>query len=210
MEPLTDLATVFFGLGIFSANALLRDRSSHVGNWETWSTSRQGYLAAPVWGYALALFARLRDEAKPDGIHFLRPNVRSPCRGGLAYLDKSDDTTSLLDRIRDGRLATSSLHQARTRSMVEPLRGMSESSDVPMDSDSDSQEGRPFDTAAADEWFTEGTVHMQHGRWAEAVAAFSVCIEHNPRDGESLQQRIRGEVSTLERSTRHWRTQSVR
>ena len=48
MEQLTDLATVFFGMGIFPANCAFRDRHYHVGVWEGSSVSLQGYLAPPT------------------------------------------------------------------------------------------------------------------------------------------------------------------
>jgi len=85
-EPLTDLATVYFGMGIFTANAMLRDKSYRDGNWEGWSISRQGYLTAPVLAYALALFAWLRRETRPHWDRRLRLDVRSPFRKALSYL----------------------------------------------------------------------------------------------------------------------------
>jgi len=49
-EYLTDLVTVFFGLGIFNANTSFQQTSSIEG----WSYSKQGYLPQQEWGYALA------------------------------------------------------------------------------------------------------------------------------------------------------------
>lgn len=49
-EPLTDLLTVFLGLGVLTSNSTIRDRSYHVGNWDSWSISRQGYLTSPMFG----------------------------------------------------------------------------------------------------------------------------------------------------------------
>ena len=91
MEPLTDLATVFFGLGIFPANCALRDESYHVGVWETWRIATQGYLPVSVWSYALAVYAWLRHETNPAWTRFLRSSVRSPCRRAIAYLHKTGD-----------------------------------------------------------------------------------------------------------------------
>ena len=52
-EPLTDLLTVFFGLGIFTANSAF----SFDGSAEGWQAQRRGYLDEEMFGYALALFA---------------------------------------------------------------------------------------------------------------------------------------------------------
>ena len=72
-EPLTDLTTMIFGLGIFNANAAFqtfKDYSSY--GWKS-----QGYLSQIQWGYALGLFAHVRGEHSPDWIRHLTPNVRS-------------------------------------------------------------------------------------------------------------------------------------
>ncbi len=71
-EPLTDLLTVFLGVGIFPANSVIRDVNWHSGNMEGWSISRQGYLTAPMFAYALALFAYIRGEYKASWSKHLR------------------------------------------------------------------------------------------------------------------------------------------
>jgi len=72
-EPLTDLATIFFGLGVFNANEAFRTSQTY----ESYSWRATGYLSQPQWGYALALFAHLRDEISPCWIDHLTPNVKS-------------------------------------------------------------------------------------------------------------------------------------
>ncbi|MGL6074438.1 MAG: SMI1/KNR4 family protein [Fimbriiglobus sp.] len=73
-ELLTDLITVYFGLGLFTANSVLRERESKI----TLGTfvHSYGYLTMPTFGYALAKFARLRGEDKPKWVRELRPDVR--------------------------------------------------------------------------------------------------------------------------------------
>jgi hypothetical protein len=91
-EPLTDLLTVFFGLGVLTANAILletREPGDQGRTW--WGLSRQGYLSAPMYGYALALFAWVRDELKPHWARELRPDVRVPFAQGLRYLIRTED-----------------------------------------------------------------------------------------------------------------------
>jgi uncharacterized protein YjbI with pentapeptide repeats len=76
-EPLTDLLTVFLGLGVLTANSVIREKNWHAGQVSGWSMSRRGYLTMPMYGYALALFARLRSEQRPTWARHLRPDVRS-------------------------------------------------------------------------------------------------------------------------------------
>ena len=92
-EPLTDLTAIFFGLGIFIANAAFE-----FGQWQHslsygWSASRHGYLNEPMYGYALACFAWLRGEYEPDWNRYLDPNPRKYFKNGLRHLDETRETT---------------------------------------------------------------------------------------------------------------------
>jgi hypothetical protein len=89
-EPLTDLVTVYLGMGIFTANAafdfhgLPRDRPAmRIGGW---STSRLGYMTEQMFGYGLACLAWLRDEPDPPWAKFLDTNPRDYLKHGLRYL----------------------------------------------------------------------------------------------------------------------------
>ncbi|SNT11218.1 hypothetical protein SAMN05421812_103216 [Asanoa hainanensis] len=83
-EPLTDLLTVFFGLGIFGANAAF-DYS--VGGGYS-RTSRLGYLTEPMFGYALARYAWLRGERNPAWAGHLDTNPRAFLKRGLRFLQR--------------------------------------------------------------------------------------------------------------------------
>lgn len=85
-EPLTDLATVFFGLGIFNANNVVSDTQWSADGWSGWSVGSHGYLPEEVFGYAFSVYAWVRQEVKPDWAKYLRPNVRSVFIKGLKYL----------------------------------------------------------------------------------------------------------------------------
>jgi hypothetical protein len=85
-EPLTDLLTVFFGLGIFSANAAFEYSRQANGAYSYTRTSRLGYLTEPMYGYGLARYAWLRDEADPTWATYLDTNPRTFLRRGLRYL----------------------------------------------------------------------------------------------------------------------------
>lgn len=85
-EPLTDLLTVFFGLGVFAANSAFefgrRDRGAY-----TYTTrTRLGYLTEPMYGYGLARYAWLRGESDPAWSRYLDTNPRAYLKRGLRYL----------------------------------------------------------------------------------------------------------------------------
>lgn len=89
-EPLTDLATVFFGLGVFNANSVISDVQWANAEWSGWSVGRCGYLPEEVFGYAFAVYAWRCGETKPAWARYLRANVRSVFKRGLRYLVASE------------------------------------------------------------------------------------------------------------------------
>jgi hypothetical protein len=103
-EWVTDLLPVFLGLGIFTANATLREKCEHCGTHSWWSLRRRGYLNSSMIGYALALFARVRGERRPDWARFLRPDAAHTLAAGLRYLEATEDsvftpeTSRMVDR----------------------------------------------------------------------------------------------------------------
>jgi hypothetical protein len=91
-EPLTDLLTVFLGMGVFTANSVIRENYWHAGAVSGWDMGRQGYLTMPMYGYALSLFAWARQEERPSWARELRPDVRSPFDQGLRFLHEKGDS----------------------------------------------------------------------------------------------------------------------
>jgi hypothetical protein len=85
-EPLTDLLAVFFGLGIFGANAAFDYSRDMRGRYSYTRSSRLGYLTEPMYGYALALYAWRRGEPDPSWARYLDTNPRALLRQGLRYL----------------------------------------------------------------------------------------------------------------------------
>jgi hypothetical protein len=90
-EPLTDLLTVFFGMGVITANSVIREENLRMGNYSSWKIGRRGYLTMPVFGYALAHFAMLRGDDGAAWSRELRPDVRSAFKRGLAFLTRVID-----------------------------------------------------------------------------------------------------------------------
>jgi hypothetical protein len=84
-EQLTDLTTIFFGTGIFTANAAFDFSQTRSG----WQSSHLGYLGETLSGYALAYFAYLRSELEPDWAAALDANPRAYMRQGLRYLSQT-------------------------------------------------------------------------------------------------------------------------
>ena len=91
-EHLTDLTTVFFGLGIFTANAAFQFSQWRDHSHQGWSASRKGYLSEEMFAYSLAAYAWLRGERKPSWSRHLAMNVGHYFRQSLKYLDAGGET----------------------------------------------------------------------------------------------------------------------
>ena len=89
MEPLTDLVTVFWGMGVFNANAAARFSQYDDGTKQGWSMKRLGYLSEPTFAYALAVFAYERGERNPPWSKYLTVNVGTYFRQSLKFLSHS-------------------------------------------------------------------------------------------------------------------------
>ena len=86
-ECLTDLAAVFFGFGIFTANASFQFYQEN----DRWGYTAVGYLKHDEWAYSLALFAFLRNEDNPEWLNFLNPTVRKEFERNIAYMIENED-----------------------------------------------------------------------------------------------------------------------
>lgn len=180
-EPLTDLLSVFLGLGILASNAAVRSHNSHVGNWEAWSVSRLGYLDMTTYGYALALFAWLRDEDNPRWAKWLRPDVRAPFHQGLGYLQETADSTVT----RDGPFPPDgSLKCAVSPGPFAPRRA--ERADEDPAEDADAEGGEPV---TADDYFSCGVLHERAGEDELAAADFTEAIRLHPHEAEFFRYR---------------------
>jgi hypothetical protein len=93
MEALTDLTTIYLGLGIFTSNTLLRRHGWTHGNVEGWKVSRKGYISPEMAGWALSLFAWARGERNPKWSQYLAVDPKSYLKQGLRYLDQTGDTS---------------------------------------------------------------------------------------------------------------------
>ena len=92
-EPLTDLLTVYFGAGIFTANSAFEFSQWQDTYYHGWSTRRLGYLSEPLLGYALAAYAWMRGETNPTWQRHLRENILVYFEDSMHYLENTHDTT---------------------------------------------------------------------------------------------------------------------
>ena len=92
-EPLTDLATIYLGMGIFTANAAFnfgRLRGYGIEPAGGWQSRRLGYMTEQMFGYALARYAVYRGEPDPPWVKYLDTNPRAYMKQGIRYLRHRD------------------------------------------------------------------------------------------------------------------------
>lgn len=88
-EPLTDLLTVFLGMGIFNANSTNRFKQYQDDRRQGWTMQRLGYLTEQIFGYALAKFTVERGEDRVEWERHLSTNVRSYFNRSRRWLAKN-------------------------------------------------------------------------------------------------------------------------
>jgi len=101
-EFLTDLATVFFGFGILTANASFQYYCQN----DRWGYNSTGYLKHDEWGYALALFAFLRYEDNPEWINFLNPTIKKEFEKSISYMLKNESEIFRFDDETESEMTT--------------------------------------------------------------------------------------------------------
>lgn len=116
-EWITDLLTVFLGVGVIVANSTTRESNTNLGGgMYLWEMSRLGYLPVRIYGYALSLFANYRGETKPAWAEHLRRNAIIPFRQGLNYVRKTGDCLFLPESDRNG------LKLEKTKDLLDTLK----------------------------------------------------------------------------------------
>ena len=100
-EQVTEMTTVFLGMGLFNANGFLWQKPDG-------AFGRLGYFDASHWAYTLALFAWFRGETKPAWAEHLRSDVRTPFERGLRFLAASGVAPGELPAASGGDLRAAS------------------------------------------------------------------------------------------------------
>jgi hypothetical protein len=90
-ELLTDLTSLFLGMGVFAANSP-RNWDSQYSKWPDTNLLKPSYMTPPMFGYALAHLAWHRREARPAWTKCLHWSARANLKQGLRYLDKTADS----------------------------------------------------------------------------------------------------------------------
>jgi hypothetical protein len=90
---MTDLLTVFYGLGVFNANSSFVFEQWTNSQFQGWRAGGAGYLTEEMFGYALGLYAYLRNESRPEWKAYLKTNIKSYLKSSLNYLAKTGDTS---------------------------------------------------------------------------------------------------------------------
>lgn len=169
-EPLTDLLTVFFGLGIFTANSTIRSVNWRYGNWEGWSIARQGYLTMPEVAYALALYCHARGEMPPAWQRFLRSDMRALLRYEL------------------GRLQIEPSEQANMPADDDAIDSTEHSPEEPVNSTAEAVDDE-HDLSHGDDLFSQAEFQASQGNYAEALELYTQSLIKQPDDWEASRQR---------------------
>lgn len=113
LERLTDLLPAYLGVGAFAANSTIRETNFREGRFSWWQMRRHGYLPSRHFGYAMALFAYVRQERDTSWARLLRPDVSEPFWSGLKYLRKTNDSlfTRQTAELRDENVSVADLLQ---------------------------------------------------------------------------------------------------
>jgi hypothetical protein len=101
MEAVTDLATIYLGLGIFTSNTLLRRHGWTERGFEGWTVSRKGYISPEMAGWALSLFAWARREENPKWSRHLAADPKSYLKQGMKYIAKTGDTPFCIEPMQE-------------------------------------------------------------------------------------------------------------
>lgn len=191
-EPLTDLLTVFFGLGIFNANEALREVTWRAGNWSGWSSAKQGYLTMAEYAYALARYAHARHEIKPVWIRYLRADVKALLKLELKHLvggtvPPSPAQSELANCNVDSNEVDAGINESKFVDQVDEL------DKNPICNVHENSQGESH--YPEDEFFTLGTMHLTNGEFEQAVEAFSRALQFNSTDAEAWLSRAEAHVA---------------
>ena len=100
-EWVTDLLPVFLGLGVFATNSSVLESHVREGNEYWWTIGKLGYLPMRVFAYALACFASIREESRPEWSRHLRLDASKLLAQGMKFIRKTGDCRFTLDRCRN-------------------------------------------------------------------------------------------------------------
>lgn len=92
LEEVTDLLTVFLGLGIFPANSAVQSQAWHDLGWEFWQIQKSGYLPSRMLAYAMALQCWMRGDLRADWKAYLTTDPLHEFRAAIKYIGRTEDS----------------------------------------------------------------------------------------------------------------------
>ena len=146
-EWVADLLPLYLGLGIFTADAALREEVQAQGRHGRCTTHRHGCLSSCMIGYALALFAWVRNERSPEWSKFLSPEAADMLASGLRYLHATEDSLFSLETCYSADRPTSwcaLLEQIEGNSLSACVAGLWELAERPHDGREDLGQAVPL------------------------------------------------------------------
>ena len=177
-EPLTDLVPVALGLGVLAANAAVQTGQG----WSWGSVSILGYMNEFMYGYALAAYAWMRGEERPDWGEYLAVHIRSYFKQSMDYLEAHGGATLA------SYAAEESVESGESRAACR-APGMEERR---------SRFGRWFGRIAgpsdrraesAGDCLKRATSYVERGDYDLAIADFDRAIELEPHSARSYYRR---------------------
>ncbi len=96
MEPLTDLASIFFGFGVFVANS--------VQTKDIYWISRSGYLPNQLISYANALICYITEHDEKEYNTVLNGNTIDLFKKDIEFLSNTNDTALIKDKVLESEL----------------------------------------------------------------------------------------------------------
>lgn len=161
MEPLTDLAAIFKGFGIFIANSCETRDEYYIG--------RSGYLPNEVIAYANALLCYISNKNPSDYSSFLNTNTRSLFQKDFEYLKQTGDTILTADKVAEAnklfRLYEGTTDGFKNRDFDKVVLASKTLLEI-----------NPKNTAALNNW---GYGLLLQKKYEEAIEKFNLALEIN-------------------------------
>lgn len=83
---LAELLSIYLGMAVFTANSAYQFTQWHDGQMEGWQMARRSDMSEPMLGFALAVYAVLRDEQDESWTRQIAANIRPYYKQSRRYL----------------------------------------------------------------------------------------------------------------------------
>jgi tetratricopeptide (TPR) repeat protein len=162
MEPMTDLACIYFGFWLFVANTCETRDSTWIG--------RSGYLPNEVISYANALLCYVSGKPAQNFVQYLNVNTRSLFLHDYNFLISTNDTALSTDKLQECNRLYKIFRQMDDGFKEQSFNKVIEASKQLL-------EIRPDDNAAYNNW---GYALLLQKNYKAAIEVFTRAIDANP------------------------------